>query len=167
MDVNKNVGALILRSSGLQGIVCAGPYRDAPEGGDWFRICLAPELDDFHQVPGARINIVDFGVPKDEKLFRAVVRYATLKVLRGERVYVGCLGGIGRTGTFLASMAKLCGQDHPIAYVRREYDHRAVETKKQEDFIHTLNVSLDRWKLRASLLPIRIARWADRGLARG
>jgi protein-tyrosine phosphatase len=50
-----------------------------------------------------------------------------------ERVEVACAGGVGRTGTTLALLAVLDGVParEAVAYVRRNYRARAVETPWQ------------------------------------
>lgn len=54
-----------------------------------------------------------------------------------ERVEVACGAGIGRTGTALACLAVLDGvaPADAVAYVRRHYDPRAVETPGQRRFV--------------------------------
>ena len=61
-----------------------------------------------------------------------------------ERVEVACGGGVGRTGTALAAMAVLAGipRQEAVAWVRRVYNRRAVETPWQR-----------RWVLKAPLVP--------------
>lgn len=54
-----------------------------------------------------------------------------------ERVEVACTGGRGRTGTALACLAVLDGVPaaDALAYVRRHYHPRAVETPWQRWFV--------------------------------
>ncbi|MGI8537728.1 MAG: protein-tyrosine phosphatase family protein [Mycobacteriales bacterium] len=54
-----------------------------------------------------------------------------------QRVEVACGGGRGRTGTALACLAVLDGVParEAVAYVRRHYDHRAVETPWQRRYV--------------------------------
>jgi protein-tyrosine phosphatase len=54
-----------------------------------------------------------------------------------ERVEVACSGGRGRTGTALACLAILDGVPpaEAVAYVRRHYHPRAVETPWQRRFV--------------------------------
>jgi len=58
-------------------------------------------------------------------------------VSAGERVEVGCAGGLGRTGTVLACMASLGGvpPGEAVAWVRANYRPAAVETAEQEAFV--------------------------------
>lgn len=55
----------------------------------------------------------------------------------GERVEVACAGGRGRTGTALACIAVLDGvpAEEAVAYVRENYDPRAVETPWQRRYV--------------------------------
>lgn len=54
-----------------------------------------------------------------------------------ERVEVACGGGRGRTGTALACLAVLDGvpAGEAVAFVRRHYDPRAVETPWQRRYV--------------------------------
>jgi protein-tyrosine phosphatase len=54
-----------------------------------------------------------------------------------ERVELACGGGVGRTGTALAAIAVLAGvpRAEAVAWVRRRYSHRAVETPWQRRWV--------------------------------
>jgi protein-tyrosine phosphatase len=54
-----------------------------------------------------------------------------------ERVEIACNGGVGRTGTALAAVAVLAGlpSDDAVAWVRRHYHRRAVETPWQRRWV--------------------------------
>jgi hypothetical protein len=83
------------------------------------------------------IDWPDFGLPTDplEAADRIVSAFERAKA--GDRVEVGCVGGLGRTGTVLACMATLAGvpADEAVAWVRANYDPRAVETIEQEGWV--------------------------------
>jgi hypothetical protein len=87
-----------------------------------------------------RLPIHDFEVPENEADVDAAIEETLGALLAGKRVYVGCMGGWGRTGLFLALLAKTCGYEDPIAYVRANYTPRAVETKEQEAFVRSFDV---------------------------
>jgi protein-tyrosine phosphatase len=55
----------------------------------------------------------------------------------GERAEIACPGGRGRTETALACLAVLDGLPgrEAVAYVRRHYDPRSVETPWQRRFV--------------------------------
>ncbi|MGZ7140838.1 phosphatase domain-containing putative toxin, partial [Streptococcus pyogenes] len=59
----------------------------------------------------------DFSIP-NTTLMTDGLRQALALVLSGQPVYAGCMGGIGRTGLFLAILAKAWGIDNPVQFVR-------------------------------------------------
>jgi protein-tyrosine phosphatase len=61
-----------------------------------------------------------------------------------ERVEIACGGGVGRTGTALAAMAVLAGvpSAEAVAWVRRRYDERAVETPWQRRWVRKVAAHL-------------------------
>jgi hypothetical protein len=87
--------------------------------------------------PAEVIAWEDFGVPTDASHAGVQIRAAFERARAGERVEVGCVGGLGRTGTVLACMAVLAGvpSAEAVAWVRANYDERAVETEEQEAFV--------------------------------
>ncbi len=89
--------------------------------------------------PAELIDWEDFGLPADPQRAAAQIRAAFARAQAGERVEVGCAGGLGRTGTVLACMAVLAGvpSDAAVAWVRSNYDERAVETVEQEDWVRS------------------------------
>ncbi|MFI0238521.1 protein phosphatase [Streptomyces sp. NPDC016845] len=78
----------------------------------------------------------DFRLPADARRARAVLLDAWRRSA-GERVELACGGGRGRTGTALACVAVLDGVPpaEAVAYVRRHYDPRAVETPWQKRYV--------------------------------
>lgn len=78
----------------------------------------------------------DFRLPHDRRQARDVLQEA-LKRAAAERVEIACGGGRGRTGTALACLAVLDGvpADEAVAYIRRHYHPRAVETPWQRRFV--------------------------------
>ena len=112
--------------------VFGGPYANRPEY--TFGVKLAKEI----KLPAdVEIPSVDFGVPDMEDMVQGVEE-AVKAICKGFHVYAGCMGGIGRTGTFLACLAKTFGEGDPVKYVRGTYLPHAVETGRQiqliEDF---------------------------------
>lgn len=110
----------------------AGPTRNMPEGFKLIR--CAAEIDVDPSKVAFNVATGDFQPFTD-----AHMRYAVPRILEamknGERLYVGCMGGTGRTGTMLAILAA----QHPdmtgataIDYIRRIYKRGAVETEAQE-----------------------------------
>ena len=87
--------------------------------------------------PAELIEWEDFGVPADRERAAAQIRAAFERARAGERVEVGCAGGLGRTGTVLACMATLAGvpSAEAVEWVREHYDSRAIENEEQEEFV--------------------------------
>ena len=83
------------------------------------------------------IDWPDFGVPADSESAAALIVAAFERAQSGERIEVGCIGGLGRTGTVLACMAVLSGipSSEAVEWVRTNYDPRAVETDAQTDWV--------------------------------
>jgi hypothetical protein len=86
--------------------------------------------------PSRWLRWPDFRVPADpadahEAFVEAHARSAT------ERVEVACGGGRGRTGTALACLCILAGNDpaEAVAFVREHYDRHAVETPWQRRYV--------------------------------
>jgi hypothetical protein len=78
----------------------------------------------------------DFRLPRDRELARQVLHEAWRRAVT-ERVEVACGGGRGRTGTALACLAVIDGvpAGQAVAFVRRYYDPRAVETPWQKRYV--------------------------------
>lgn len=130
--------------------VYGGPFTKAPQAA--FGVCLAPESD---AAPRADVllNIVDFGVPTEEDMLMAI-DMAIDAMRRRRPVYAGCMGGIGRTGTFIACLAKLWGSKNPVADVRANYLGHAVENEKQHKFIEKIEFPLG---LRTKVAFLKVA----------
>lgn len=78
----------------------------------------------------------DFWLPSDHAQAQKILAEAWARA-DTERVEIACEGGRGRTGTALACLAVLDGvpADQAVAYVRRHYDSRAVETPWQRRYV--------------------------------
>ncbi|MGC0274078.1 protein-tyrosine phosphatase family protein [Pseudactinotalea sp. Z1739] len=59
------------------------------------------------------------------------------EVMASHRVEISCAGGTGRTGTALSVLAIMSGvrAEDAVAWVRRHYRPRAVETAEQERWV--------------------------------
>jgi hypothetical protein len=84
----------------------------------------------------AWVHWPNFRLPADLAAARAVLAAAWQRAAI-ERVEVACTGGRGRTGTALACLAVLDGvpAERAVAWVRAQYDPRAVETRRQARFV--------------------------------
>lgn len=119
--------------------IIGGPFDNFPGRKLAFGVCVRAE-----RVPDERdvhLPIHDFSVPEDER----AVKYALIDTFKaaidGKQVYVGCMGGWGRTGLFLALMAKAAGIASPVDYVRENYTPKAVETREQYTYVKQFDVS--------------------------
>lgn len=110
-----------------------GRVRDLNDDADWSLVLAAlPRRVD----AGEWVCWPDFGLPLNSgEARRAIARAWTRS--SAERVQVACGGGVGRTGTALAACAIFDGleADAAIAYIRREYHPRAVETPWQRRWL--------------------------------
>lgn len=118
--------------------IYGGPYYEKPA--DMGGVRMAAELD----IPAdAVVPVRDFGVP-GKTHYRALygaLLFALYGLSKGREVYVGCMGGVGRTGLFLALLARCLDVISPIAYVREQYSPRAVETPEQEAFVRDFDLA--------------------------
>ena len=119
-----------------------GPFRlfeqRRAEGLVTYGVKLAPEVP---QVYDLMLPIEDFSVPDDERSACACALITFRRILNGEKVYVGCVGGTGRTGLFFAMIAKALGAQDPVRFVRKNYKLMAVETAGQQAWIEDLDVT--------------------------
>jgi hypothetical protein len=87
--------------------------------------------------PAEVVDWVDFGVPADDARAAGQIEAAFARARAGQTVEIGCVGGLGRTGTVLACMAVLAGVEpsKAVTWVRRNYRPEAVETSSQERWV--------------------------------
>ncbi|MBL7496469.1 hypothetical protein I6A84_28405 [Frankia sp. CNm7] len=79
----------------------------------------------------------DFRTPRDAQTAAKAITQTYELARAGRRVEVACGGGNGRTGTVIACMAILAGHpaDDAVAWTRRHYRPRAVETPGQRRWV--------------------------------
>jgi len=83
------------------------------------------------------IDWPDFGLPSNWEAAANQIIASFERAKNEERVEIGCIGGLGRTGTVLACMAVLAGvpANQAVEWVRANYDPRAVETLEQAEWV--------------------------------
>jgi len=92
--------------------------------------------------PARWVRWGDFRLPSDSDdainaLYEAYNRAA------GERVEIACGGGVGRTGTAIAILARMSGvpATEALAWTRANYHPRAAETRRQRAWIRAAEVT--------------------------
>lgn len=80
-------------------------------------------------------KITDMNAPDSPEEFQKLVDWTLKQLDAGKKVHCGCIGGHGRTGTFLAALVSTLGEKDAINYVRKNYCQKAVESTAQIDFL--------------------------------
>ena len=91
-------------------------------------------------IAAQQIHIPD-GAPPSHEQAQALVAQMERDLQEGKNVVVHCLGGLGRSGTAVASYLVACQglkADEAIAATRQARSSRAIETRRQERFIHSM-----------------------------
>ena len=111
--------------------IYGGPYRHKPL--EMAGVKLAPEVEGGCTV---FLPIRDFNVPTHVfDVDWAIIAVLHMLARKEKDVFVGCFGGKGRTGLFLALLAKSVGVTDPVGYVRANYRPEAVETPAQRMYV--------------------------------
>jgi hypothetical protein len=117
-------------------LVEGGPFYSCPPNRVGVKMAREINKPCYVNIPTYDYNVPDIAV-LNEGLTKAVEA-----MLRGQPLYVGCMGGKGRTGLFLAILSKAFGVHAPIEYVRQHYYSHAVETPQQADFVKGYRIPL-------------------------
>ncbi len=81
--------------------------------------------------------ITDGTAPKSPADFKKLIQWCANEIHAGKKLHAGCIGGHGRTGTFLAALVtELTGNLNSIEFVRTNYCKKAVESVSQVTFLH-------------------------------
>lgn len=145
----------------ISGHVFGGRYKSFVDGTRRLvGVKMAEEIDHPHQIS---IPTEDFSVPDVTDMQYGLIDALTA-MKRGNDVYAGCMGGIGRTGLFMGCMAKVM-QDlgargtvptmyvhDPVDFVRNHYNGHAIETEEQRRYVRTFDTAI-------------VLRWVDQELA--
>jgi hypothetical protein len=133
MDVDLYFGGAPYRMNGMTHLEALGSPL--------YRVKCATEIQADFDV---EVPCQDFGVPTNADM-RYAVGQAIEAAFRGRPVFAGCMGGIGRTGTFLAVVLKVFYPKVPVKslvpMVKRVYFGPAVETEEQYRLIESIDVS--------------------------
>lgn len=125
-------GHLPLVVAGRPVTITGGPFDALPPGA--FGVCLEMQAEKAWLAEVA-LPTPDFGLPDPAALKAAVGQVLAQLAAAPERpVHVGCKAGVGRTGLFLACLARAAGvAGDPLDYVRAHYLPHAAETPAQEE----------------------------------
>jgi hypothetical protein len=110
--------------------VWGGPYQNKPG----IMVGVSMRESSKKDICTIGIPTPDFNVPSLGVLNHGL-KVAVQEILDGQPLYVGCGAGFGRTGLFLAILAKAFKVDKPVEYVREHYIESAVETPRQYEFV--------------------------------
>lgn len=137
-------GIFPLRLGSIQANLVGGPYRNKPAG--YYGIKMAEEINADCVIS---IPTRDYDVPDTGRLVAGLYCGITL-AQQQVPIWVGCMGGIGRTGLYFAALAKVMARYQkltkhrvtidPIAFTREVYLSHAVETDQQKNWIWHLDV---------------------------
>lgn len=99
------------------------------------------EVFPWHQKESGPIEVFfkisDGTAPPNPKEFRNLIVWSAEQIRAGKKVHAGCIGGHGRTGTYLAALVKhMLDIDDATTYVRKHYCKKAVESDSQVNFLH-------------------------------
>lgn len=124
-------GTLPLTVGGRLVTITGGPFDALPDGA--FGVCLEAEAT-MAWLAEVLLPTPDFGLPEEAALRAAVAAVlAQLEADPDRPVHVGCRAGIGRTGLFLACLARAAGvEGDALDYVRAHYLPGAAETEAQQ-----------------------------------
>lgn len=156
MELKKEIPVVL---GTIKGSLFGGPFRQYEPTRRIFSINMAKEISNPAHI---RIPTEDYSIPSQEDMEVGLI--AALDALKdGNDIYVGCMGGIGRTGLFMGCFAKLlsdCAAEglelvtpvgDPVRWVRENYKSHAIETTEQEAFVRGFNTERVRQHLRTLL----------------
>lgn len=137
-------GFFPLRLGTIKANIVGGPYRSKPS--DVYGIKMAEEINADCVIS---IPTRDFSVPDTGRLLAGL--YCGISLAQQQvPLWVGCMGGIGRTGLYFAALAKVMARYQkltkhrvtidPVEYTRQHYLSHAVETQEQRAWVAALDV---------------------------
>lgn len=142
-DVEISKNKMVVQINGIPATVYGGSYLNYEHGIRRLKgVKMAIEIDKPCDIS---IPTKDFSVPTQAIMTEGVL-CAVMSIMDGNDLYVGCMGGTGRTGLFMACLVKALNdyQDthdssffpvNPVSYVRANYKAHAVETVEQQEFV--------------------------------
>lgn len=130
-------GYCTLKLFGRKRVVIGGPFEAYHGGG--ISVCLEAHARNVGKAD-ILIDVQDFQPPTEMQLIASLARLLDFaRQYPRQPIYVGCRAGIGRTGTFIAAIARMADKDDPVQWTRDNYYGWAVETKAQERLVNTFS----------------------------
>jgi hypothetical protein len=81
--------------------------------------------------------IPDMGVPPDLSLFKSLIQYLSEQIMLDKKIFIGCIGGHGRTGLVLSVLVQSIAQEaDAVTYVREHYCKKVVESSVQVEWLN-------------------------------
>ena len=125
----------------LVGASCSCPREgyDVYIGFDWnmkFNHQKFPWEKEHDKVLELQFSITDMSAPKSSAKFKKMVTWVCAQLGKGARIHVGCIGGHGRTGLFIAAVrAEYNGDKNAGQWTRANHCVNAIESQSQINFL--------------------------------
>ncbi len=115
-----------------------GPFYDVVDIDDP-AVCKVKMAVEIRQSYDISIPTKDFSTPLVLDMRLGIID-ALEALSEGKTLYVGCMGGIGRTGLFIGILAKTLGIKNPVEWTREHFKSHAIETDKQVEYVNKFYV---------------------------
>lgn len=133
------IKGLYFERDGSSYAILAGPMKNRPFS--MRALCLdETQMVKFGNDKDWFFPIKDFSVPHNPEQLKNILQEVHAYACQNKLVYIGCLGGLGRTGLVLACLLKLHGLHDPVQIVRKAYNPKAVETPAQLKFVEEFQI---------------------------
>lgn len=164
----KSHGSVPFKMGDVKATVFGGRYRDFDKSERRLMgVKMAAEINLPYHVS---IPTEDFCVPNERDMQSGLIKAFEL-MEKGNDLYVGCWGGIGRTGLFMGCLAKLlndcadagfddCAVGDPVKWVRENYIPNAIETEEQQAFVRGFDtapvISMIKVRNLSRMVPVEV-----------
>lgn len=128
-----------MQANDIHTVVCLAPERDIQAESSAYAGWRQARGQDPAGFKLIDFPIVDFGIPEQDRIpaFRALARDLADRVEQGEKVYIHCGAGIGRTGTLAVAILMALGYEYKKAYDEIYAAGSHPETPAQRQFLES------------------------------